>query len=91
MDLTELRAEMDGIDRGLTELFQRRMELSARIARYKAEKGLAVTDPKREEEKLQAVSELVAPEFSEDVQTLYRLLIELSKGYQNRLLEDEQC
>lgn len=91
MDLTELRVEMDGIDRGLTELFQRRMELSARIARYKAEKGLAVTDPKREEEKLQAVSELVAPEFSEDVQTLYRLLIELSKGYQNRLLEDEQC
>ena len=91
MDLTELRVEMDGIDRGLTELFQRRMDLSARIARYKAEKGLAVTDPKREEEKLQAVSELVAPEFSEDVQTLYRLLIELSKGYQNRLLEEEKC
>ena len=91
MDLTELRKEMDEIDRGLTELFQRRMELSARIAQYKSAKGLAVTDPRREEEKLQAVSQLVSPVFAEDVQTLYRLLIELSKGYQNRLLEEKSC
>lgn len=91
MDLKELRVEMDEIDKGLTALFQRRMELSAKIAAYKAEQGLAVTDPKREAEKLKAVSELVSPAFSRDVQTLYRLLMELSKGYQNRLLEDEKC
>ena len=91
MDLKELRVEMDEIDRDLTALFQRRMELSAKIARYKAEQGLAVTDPKREAEKLKAVSEQVSPAFSGDVQTLYRLLMELSKGYQNRLLEDEKC
>ena len=91
MDLKELRVEMDEIDKGLTALFQRRMELSANIARYKAEQGLAVTDRRREAEKLKAVSELVSPEFREDVQTLYRLLIDLSKGYQNRLLEDEEC
>ena len=91
MDLTELRVEMDEIDAGLTALFQRRMELSAKIARCKAEKGLAITDPKREEEKLKAVAGQVSPEFGEDVQTLYRLLIELSKSYQHRLLEEKSC
>ena len=91
MDLKELRVEMDEIDKGLTALFQRRMELSAKIAVCKAGKGLAVTDPKREEEKLQAVTAQVSAEFGEDVQKLYRLLIELSKGYQNRLLEDGKC
>lgn len=91
MDLSELRVEMDEIDAGLVALFQRRMELSAKIAAYKAEKGMAVTDPKREEEKLLAVAAQVSPEFGEDVQELYRLLITLSKGYQNRLLEDRSC
>ena len=91
MDLNELRLEMDEIDAGLVALFQRRMELSAKIAQCKAERGLAVTDPKREEEKLKAVAGRVSPEFGEDVQTLYKLLIELSKAYQNRLLEDGKC
>ncbi len=91
MDLNELRIEMDEIDRGLVSLFQRRMELSARIAACKAANGLAVTDPKREGQKLAAVARQVSPEFAEDVEQLYRLLFELSKGYQNRLLEEKEC
>ena len=91
MDLKALRVEMDAIDRDLTALFQRRMELSAKIAACKAEKGLAVTDPQREAEKLRAVAAQVSPAFREDAQTLYRLLFTLSKDYQRRLLEEKEC
>lgn len=91
MDLSELRVQMDEIDRGLVSLFQQRMELSASIAAYKAANGLSVTDPKREAEKLQDVAGLVSPEFQKDVQELYRLLFNLSKDYQRRVLEEKQC
>ena len=54
MELGNYRDRIDEIDRRMVELFARRMEVSAEIARYKAEKGLAVRDPCREEEKLKA-------------------------------------
>lgn len=88
MDLSELRVEMDRIDAELTALFQKRMELSAAIAAYKAEKGLAVTDPLRESQKLDAAASQVAPEFGQDVRELYQLLFTLSKRYQQRLMEE---
>ena len=52
MELTDLRREMDAIDRELLALFARRMALSGEIAGLKKAAALPVFDPAREEEKL---------------------------------------
>lgn len=86
MELTDYRAQIDQIDRQLVDLFAQRMETAAGIAAYKKEHGLAVLDPARERAKLQQVVE-AAPETMRDyTASLYTLLFELSRGYQNRLL-----
>lgn len=89
MDLTDLRREMDEIDRALLALFARRMALSGAIARVKQEAHLPVFDPRREEEKLRQAADSVAPEFAEDARALYRLLMAQSRAYQEKILSGE--
>ena len=89
MNLSDYRQQMDRIDRDLTALFVERMQLSADIAAYKKENGLPVTDAAREAEKLAAVQARVPAVFSDYVNNLYRLLFELSKDYQQSLIDGE--
>jgi chorismate mutase len=46
MELAEVRKEIDAIDEDLAKLFLKRMELSAKVAACKREKGLPVYDPR---------------------------------------------
>lgn len=85
-ELNDLRGEIDRIDGELTALFARRMEVSARIARCKAERGLPVLDASREADKLQSIADMLPPELREDGKQLYTLLFALSRGYQEKLL-----
>lgn len=48
-DLNALRDELDGIDREIVALFERRMGVVREIASVKEETGLPVRDPAREE------------------------------------------
>ena len=86
MDLTEYRERIDEIDRQLVALFAERMETAAQIAAYKKEKHLPVLDAERERQKLRQIAELAPQELQDDTETLYRLLLELSRGYQRSLL-----
>ena len=86
MELSDYRVQIDRIDHQLVDLFTQRMETAAGIAAYKKEHGLPVLDPARERRKLQEVV-AQAPEGVKDyAASLYTLLFELSRGYQNRLL-----
>ena len=86
MELSDYRVQIDRIDHQLVDLFTQRMETAAGIAAYKKEHGLPVLDPARERRKLEEVVEQ-APEGVKDyAASLYTLLFELSRGYQNRLL-----
>lgn len=87
MDLTQCRAKIDEIDRQLVALFAERMETAAQVAAYKKEHGLPVLDAARERQKLRSVSALAPEAFRDDTETLYRLLFELSRSYQHRLLD----
>ena len=51
-DLIELRQEIDEIDQQMVELFEKRMGVSAEVARYKIANGKKVFDKEREHEKL---------------------------------------
>lgn len=39
VDLQDLRNEIDSIDRQMTELFEKRMEISRKVAKYKISTG----------------------------------------------------
>lgn len=49
-DLTELRSEIDSIDRELMRLFEERMNISRQVGDYKRERGMPVFDETREKE-----------------------------------------
>ena len=89
MELDELRIKIDEIDKRLVEDVRERMKGSAEIGRYKREQGIPVFDPKREREVLQKIVDLAGdPELSSYYRVLYSLLFELSRSYQNRLIND---
>ena len=44
MDLLECRKELDGIDRQIVELFEKRMEICGHVAESKLASGKAVYD-----------------------------------------------
>ena len=85
MDLSELRSEIDAIDDQLVDLFCKRMEISAKVAQYKKEHNLPVFVPAREREILKKVSEKSGTKFCGYIRTLYSMLFELSRSYQNKL------
>ncbi len=88
MDLKEARDSIDRIDRELVDLFCRRMEVNADIARYKKENGLPLTDPERERQKLVAVTDQAGETFRSYTAALFNQLFDLSKAYQAQLTRD---
>ena len=86
MDLSEYRTKIDEIDRQLVALFTERMATAADIAAYKKAHHLPVLDAARERQKLRQIAELAPAALQNETQTLYRLLLALSRSYQNRLL-----
>ena len=79
--LAGYRAELDGIDRELVELFARRMDVAGAIGAYKKAHGLPVRDEVREAEVLRSRGDLW-PEHRRQVEQLFRLLMEYSREEQ---------
>ncbi len=86
MDLNDYRHQIDDIDAQLLSLFAQRMDVAAAIAEYKKENGLPVLDSGRERQKLLDVAEKTPEAVRDYAVSLYSLLFELSRGYQNRIL-----
>ena len=89
MENNGYRAKIDEIDAKMTELFTERMNVAGEIAAFKKEKGLPVLDPKREREKIESVREAVPEAYQDYVEQLYRLMFELSRSHQHRLIGRE--
>jgi len=85
MELNELRNEIDRIDDGLVKLFTQRMDVAARIADVKKEKGMPIFVPTREREKLTDVAQKAGPEMANYSRVLYSMLFELSRSHQNKI------
>ena len=88
MDLQDFRAELDGIDEQLLQLFCRRMEISTQIGEYKKENGLPVYDPERERQILLRIAKESPEGFGDYAVTLYSLIFELSRAKQNRMRDE---
>lgn len=85
-DLSALRAQMDGVNAQMLDLFERRMGLAAQIAEAKRASGKAVNDPARERAILAEVRAKAGAGMDSYATVLFSLLMEMSRGYQERLL-----
>lgn len=91
MDLLDLRRQIDEIDAGIVELYEKRMDISRQVAEYKIENGKKVFDKVREEEKLRSVKALTHSEFnSTGIGELFEQIMSVSRKLQYRMLT-EQC
>ena len=83
-DLENYRNEIDEIDKKMTELFERRMDISKDIARYKKDKNIGILNGKREEEVIQKnLSYLKNKNYRFVLEGFFRNLMNLSKLIQN--------
>jgi chorismate mutase/prephenate dehydratase len=91
MDISELREQINEIDREIVDLYGRRMETARAIGRYKRAHHLPVLDSERERELLDRVAKQAGEENEQGVRELYQLLLDHSKRRQETdgLQEDE--
>ncbi len=79
MEISELREQIDDIDRKLVELYCRRMDTAREIGRYKRENNLPVLDSERERNLLNKVAEQAGEENEQGIRALYQLLMDHSR------------
>ena len=90
-DMTELRAELDAIDRDMVALFEKRMLVAREVAMYKLAHGMQVLDAAREETVLASrVSMLRDGAFAADVRTLYTCIMACSRGEQEKCIREAE-
>ena len=91
MDLSQIRVEIDGVDKQIVELFQKRMELSGMVAENKRGTGKKIYDRQRELEKLAALGELANSEFNRhSIEELFLQIMSISRRYQYNILGDRE-
>jgi chorismate mutase/prephenate dehydratase len=91
MDLHDYRAQIDQVDDSFLLLFKERMHISRKIAQYKKEHGLPALDSGREKEKLAAIGEAAGGELRPYANKLYSALFEISRAYQESILNAESA
>ncbi len=85
-DIKESRAEIDALNRELTEKFCRRMDIAADVAAYKRENGLPVFDRTREREILADMADMAGEEYRYYAKIFFTVMMDLSKARQASLL-----
>lgn len=88
-DLSEIRVEIDSIDRDLLDLFRRRMDCAKEVAAYKQANHIPVLNPAREREILDRI-EKEGGEYGAYARLLYTNIMELSRSLQHQLLGSGQ-
>lgn len=89
MDLSLLREELDGIDKNIVALYEKRMDVCAQVAAYKIESGKRVFDKEREQQKLDSVSALTHNAFNaRGVRDLFEQIMAISRKLQYQIISE---
>ena len=79
MDLNDIRAEINDVDKQLQELFNRRMELCGQVAAYKIENGLPVFQKDREKEVIARVTDGAPDDLKGATRVYFQTMMDISK------------
>ena len=89
VDLQDLRNEIDSIDRQMTELFEKRMEISRKVAEYKISTGKKVFDKEREKKVIEKAKDMTHNDFNRHgIEELFQQIMAMSRKLQYQLLEE---
>lgn len=88
-NLEQMRREIDLIDERIIDAFKERMNLSAKMAKYKKENNLPILDADREKEKLIRIAKS-DDKMSAFSSKLYLTLADLSREYQKQINSIEE-
>ncbi len=89
-ELSELRVQLDAIDRQIVKLYQQRLEISEGVAEYKIAHKKMVLDRDREAEKIEAVTLLARNEFNKKaIRELFEQIMSVSRKLQYRMLSEQ--
>lgn len=89
MDINDLRQEINDIDKELTDLFNKRMNVSLEVAKYKIENNMPVLDKARERDVLEKVASASLPEIEAYTRMLYSDIFNFSRSYQHRIINGD--
>ena len=88
MDLTEVRKNIDRVDRQIRELFVQRMELANQVVEIKARNGDEIYKPDREQVVIQKQTEGMESRWVKPYTALLKKIMGVSREYQyGRMLE----
>jgi len=88
-DLLKLRDEIDVIDSEIVVLYERRMKIAERVARFKIATGKKVLDKEREASKLEVLSKKASSEFTKvGIIELFEHIMAVSRKRQYQLLTE---
>ncbi len=89
-DLTNIREDIDQVDKEILSLYEKRMALAKQVAEYKIANHKGIFDKKREMEKLDALRCLTEDEGNEQgVLELFEQIMSASRKKQYRILAEE--
>ncbi len=90
LDLSESRAQIDVIDREITRLFQKRIDVCRDVAAYKIQNNKKVLDKTRENQKLETLSQLAEDGFKEHgIQDLFTQVMAICRKRQYQIMKEE--
>lgn len=86
MDIKDLRDQINDIDAQLVDLFNKRMNVSLEVAKYKIENNMPVLDKTRERAILEKVASNSNEEIANYTRILYSDIFNLSRSYQHKII-----
>ena len=89
MNLDDYRADIDRIDRELVEKLEERMHVAEKIAVYKKEHDLPITDELRERALLEKITDMSSPDMALYNRMLWGTLMDMSKDHQRKATQGD--
>ena len=90
LDLSESRAQIDVVDKEITRLFQKRIDVCRDVAAYKIQNNKKVLDKTRENQKLEALSKLAEDGFKEHgICYLFTQVMAICRKRQYQIMKEE--
>ena len=89
-DLSEIRQEIDEIDREMVSLFIKRMHCSDSVAQYKISHDLEIYDASREKEKTDTLCALTQDSYEkQEIEELFSCIMSISRKRQYRIRDSK--
>lgn len=85
MDINDYRKSIDKIDRELVEKLEERMRVAEKIAEFKKENNLPITDHLRERQLLDKICDLSSSDMAGYNRIMFSTLMEVSKDHQRKI------